>query len=505
LSFYNISLADYKENNTIYVDDDGGFDYENIQQAIDNAKIGDTIYVYNGTYYENVIIDKEIILNGEDKTNTFINNTNSVIQIISDNVFISGFTITNGLIGLKIENSSKCSIKSNTIINNNIGVNIDNLSDNNLIYNNNFIKNNVNAYDKGDNRWYKSNDGNYWDDFDESIEGAYDNDSNGIVDKPYNLIIGNNQDTYPLISAITDNPIADFTFSPLDPTTYMLIEFNDTSYDPDGYIKFWFWNFGNNYTSNNKNTTTEFINEGIYNITLEVTDNYGMVNKSNRQIRILNSKPITIFSYSPIEPNDIKYVTFYDESYDKDGGIVKWEWDFGDGTIILNPENPREISHKYDDNGTYNVTLTVYDNDKLSNSTTIEIIVENVKPTANFYYKPLNKENIMIIENEEVKFYDTSKDEDGEIVKYLWDFGYGIKSNLSNPIHVFEKGGSYNIILTVYDNDGESSTKQARITVLSRYESSGKSSWTGLSLIAIVIIIFILVLVGLSIILGRKP
>jgi hypothetical protein len=60
-------------------------------------------------------------------------------------------------------------------------------------------------------------------------------------------------------------------------------------------------------------------------------------------------------------------------------------------------------------------------------------------------------------------------------------------------------------MLTVYDNDGESSTKQARITVLSRYESSGKSSWTGLSLIAIVIIIFILVLVGLSIILGRKP
>lgn len=40
------------ESKTIYVDDDGTADYKNIQMAIENASIGDTVYVYNGTYID---------------------------------------------------------------------------------------------------------------------------------------------------------------------------------------------------------------------------------------------------------------------------------------------------------------------------------------------------------------------------------------------------------------------------------------------------------------------
>ncbi|MEE8565875.1 MAG: NosD domain-containing protein, partial [Candidatus Thermoplasmatota archaeon] len=173
-SFANISFANFTINNIIYVDNDGGSDYTSIQQAIDNANIGDMVYAYNGTYYENIIIDKEIVLTGEDKTNTIINgNNDNVIHINSDNVKINEFTISNGLNGIYITNSSSCTISSNTIINNKIGINIDNLSDDNLIYHNNFFNNINSACDNGDNKWYdiQFREGNYLDDFDETSEG----------------------------------------------------------------------------------------------------------------------------------------------------------------------------------------------------------------------------------------------------------------------------------------------------------------------------------------------
>ena len=83
----------------IYVDDDGGADYNSIQEAIDAAESQDTIFVYNGTYYENIVITKNITLLGEDKKTTIIDGYNDefnlIIHISADNVNINGFTIQN--------------------------------------------------------------------------------------------------------------------------------------------------------------------------------------------------------------------------------------------------------------------------------------------------------------------------------------------------------------------------------------------------------------------------
>jgi parallel beta-helix repeat protein len=82
---------------TLYVDDDGGADYTRIQDAIDNASDGDIVYVFNGTYYENVVVDKSINLTGEDKETTIINGSGvgDVVYVSADGVKISGFTIQN--------------------------------------------------------------------------------------------------------------------------------------------------------------------------------------------------------------------------------------------------------------------------------------------------------------------------------------------------------------------------------------------------------------------------
>ena len=85
---------------TIIVPDD----QPTIQQAIDAAGSGDTVYVRSGTYYEHVIINKSLTLQGEDKDTTAIDGSGSgsVIYMTSSYVTVSGFTVTNGDYGVHL-------------------------------------------------------------------------------------------------------------------------------------------------------------------------------------------------------------------------------------------------------------------------------------------------------------------------------------------------------------------------------------------------------------------
>lgn len=83
----------------LYVGGSGPGNYSSIQEAINDSSNADMVFVYNGTYYENIIINKHINLYGENRNNTIIDgsaNTNNGITIKNhDNVTISGFTIRN--------------------------------------------------------------------------------------------------------------------------------------------------------------------------------------------------------------------------------------------------------------------------------------------------------------------------------------------------------------------------------------------------------------------------
>jgi len=83
--------------NTLYVGGDGPGNFTRIQDAIDHAYDGDTIFVYNGTYKEHITIDKQIYLFGEDRNNTIIHGQNEpnkdIVYIIANQVYIRGFCI----------------------------------------------------------------------------------------------------------------------------------------------------------------------------------------------------------------------------------------------------------------------------------------------------------------------------------------------------------------------------------------------------------------------------
>ena len=85
------------DGNTLYVGGSGPNNYTTIQSAINDAVDGDTVFVYNGTYYENIVIDKTIDLVGENVESTFIiddfSNSSATITIEIINVVITDFTI----------------------------------------------------------------------------------------------------------------------------------------------------------------------------------------------------------------------------------------------------------------------------------------------------------------------------------------------------------------------------------------------------------------------------
>jgi len=88
----------------------------------------------------------------------------------------------------------------------------------------------------------------------------------------------------------------------------------------------------------------------------------------------LNQPPIANFTYYPEKPVVNQSVTFdASSSYDPDGNITSYEWNFGDGNITNTMHEI--IKHSYSEVGSYEVTLTVTDNEEAKNSTTKIITV----------------------------------------------------------------------------------------------------------------------------------
>ncbi len=138
-------LEGRSNSDTIIVDDDGTADYETIEQAIEAAQNGDSIFVRSGLYQEqNMIIDKTLTLTGEEAATTIVQGDGSQTLCIirANEVSISNFTFTGGggeNIGSNLDISAdECIISDNIITNNeDVGITIHDSSD--VIIQNNVI------------------------------------------------------------------------------------------------------------------------------------------------------------------------------------------------------------------------------------------------------------------------------------------------------------------------------------------------------------------------------
>jgi PKD repeat protein len=164
----------------------------------------------------------------------------------------------------------------------------------------------------------------------------------------------------------TEPPTADFSGTPTSGEYPLTVNFTDLSIGATS----WSWNFGDGGTSTAQHPTHEYTAEGTYTVTLIATNSNGSDTEIKPDyITVTQKPPVADFTFSA----DLLTVTFTDQSYDPDGTIVSWSWDFGD-TNTSTQQNP---VHTYGAKGTYNVTLTVTDNDGATDYISKDVTVDD--------------------------------------------------------------------------------------------------------------------------------
>jgi PKD repeat protein len=161
---------------------------------------------------------------------------------------------------------------------------------------------------------------------------------------------------------------------------------------------------------------------------------------------LTNLPPVCLFRCSTKSP-EVKELVEFDasDSCDHDGKIKVYLWDFGDGKAA----EGIVVSHSYSTGGTCTVKLRVIDDGGAEGSTET-IIVINHPPKSSCKFNPCMPKTNELIEFDA----SSSKDLDGYIKEYRWDFGDGETGREKIVYHNYSQAGSYTVKLTVTDDKG---------------------------------------------------
>ncbi len=223
------------------------------------------------------------------------------------------------------------------------------------------------------------------------------------------------------------------------------------SSDPNGQIVSFHWDFGDGNFATTAIASHVYRAPGSYTAVLTITDNEGL--QSFCQIPVqMNARPTC--DLAPVADVDLGTAIQFDAtgSSDLDGSIVRFDWDFGDGTTA--PNAGPTPSHTYATAGDFTVTLKVTDDDGSMEicSTTVSV---NALPLCDA--GPPQSGNV----GDTLTFDGSgSSDPDGTIVTFDWTFGDGSTALDAGPMpnHVYVTAGTFPVMLTVTDDDGATAT-----------------------------------------------
>ena len=342
------------------------YDYVTIQGAINAlsqpSMPEDMIQVSAGTYYENVVANKTLSLIGDGSDRTIIdgNNTGTSVAIKADSVLVTNFTIQNahGYSGICLESVRNCDITRNRIKTNTHGIYLQ-YSSNNIISGNNITTN--------------GQTGLYLEYSSENVISSNDLEANALEGLYFllsdlNIISENNITLNKWAGAglwgSSNNRFYHDNF--INNTNQVLT--NSANIWDDGYPS------GGNYWSDYIGVDEKSGpiqdqpgSDGIGDTPYPVGDRYPLMNPWVAPF------PVARFTYSRKCPCVDETITFdASASYDSDGKVEIYNWDFGDGNTTSVPTSA--TTHVYDVNGTYDISLTVTDNDGSNSSITTNTV-----------------------------------------------------------------------------------------------------------------------------------
>lgn len=172
-------------------------------------------------------------------------------------------------------------------------------------------------------------------------------------------------------------PVASFSFVENDLT----VDFDGSASSDDSAVVSWDWDFGNGNTGSGSTISHTYAAEGVYEVTLTVTDDEGATGSSTQTVTLGNAPPTAAFTFVTNE----LMVDFDGSSSSDDVSVVSWDWDFGDG----NTATGSTASHTYAAAGTYAVLLTVTDDEGATGSTSQDVTVSEAGTASTMYVESI--------------------------------------------------------------------------------------------------------------------
>ncbi|HNU35987.1 MAG TPA: PKD domain-containing protein, partial [Methanomassiliicoccales archaeon] len=183
--------------------------------------------------------------------------------------------------------------------------------------------------------------GNHWSDLETlDLMGGEGQDlpgPDGMADSPYQSVAA--FDRYPKVhncSLVNDVPEAEFGMSVSLSDRLTPIVFTYAGSSGSGLANLT-WDMGDGSSAYGERVSYTYGLLGTFQVTLTVTDHKGSVDDVSHEVQIVNVRPMAEFYFSPNQPDPGETVSFHDLSYDVDGSIISWQWDFADGSYSSEP------------------------------------------------------------------------------------------------------------------------------------------------------------------------
>jgi gliding motility-associated-like protein len=227
-----------------------------------------------------------------------------------------------------------------------------------------------------------------------------------------------------ILVEIFDLPIANI--SALGPTTFC--EGDSVLLQIDSVYSTFLWSDSSNSNSIYVDTTSNYF--------VTVTDSNGCSNNSNSISVYSYASPIANFS---VDGSCLGTATnFNNQSITTESKVSSYIWHLGNGDIKYRDS----ISYFYNVVGDYIVSLCIQTDEGCKDSTSQIVSIFDI-PKADFSYNPFTISTL----NPEINFASTTIN----TIPLLWDFGDSVISVNSNPSHIYDDPGIYDVLLIVED------------------------------------------------------
>ena len=222
------------------------------------------------------------------------------------------------------------------------------------------------------------------------------------------------------------------------------------SYDPDGVIVAYVWDFGDGATASGVTSQHTYAEVGIYTLALTVTDNDGLTGTATWYAPWPPPPPIVAdFSYVV---SGMTVTVDGSLSYDPDGILVSYEWDFGDGSSATGIT----ASHTYVMIGTYTITLKVTDNNGYTAYVSRVVPVIPPPPVVLSFTCYVTDLTVVVDASASITY---------EYAGIDWDWGDGTTGTGVISTHTYATYGDKTITLTVTDMLGLTTSTSKTVTL----------------------------------------